>query len=233
VSRILNIETSTNICSVSISENGNLTSYAETDESDSHSRLLTILIDKNLNESGIKIQEIDAVAVSKGPGSYTGLRIGISTAKGICFGLSKPLIAIDTLLSLAINISENSDSKKLAGDKKLLYCPMIDARRMEVYSAFYDKNFNKIREIQADIIDLDSYSDILSENIVLFGGTGSHKCKEIINNPNAVFIENIRASARYMSKLSHLSFENREFAETAYFEPFYLKEFIAGKPKKR
>jgi tRNA threonylcarbamoyladenosine biosynthesis protein TsaB len=232
MSLILNIETSSEICSVGLSDNNELLSLKESQEPNSHSRLLTVLIDNIFSEINIKISDLDAVAVSKGPGSYTGLRIGVSVAKGICYSLNKPLIAIDTLQSLAINIFENSQYYLKAGNpENILICPLIDARRMEVYTGLYDIKFKIKKKVSADIIDTESFKDILSGNIVLFGGTGAEKCKKILSHSNAIFIDNINASAKYISKLSYLSFENEEFENTAYFEPFYLKEFIAGKPK--
>lgn len=234
MSLIINIETSTNICSVAISQNDKLLSLKETDENNAHSKLLAVLINKALSETNYNISDIDAVAVSQGPGSYTGLRIGVSTAKGICYALNKPLIAIDTLQILAINIFENSKvaNNSIDINDKLLICSMIDARRMEVYSGLYNRDFDTIKQISADIITNESYSDILSEHIVLIGGSGAEKCKDILNHKNAYYINNVYSSAKYMLKLSSLAFKNKVFVDTAYFEPFYLKQFIAGTPKK-
>jgi len=231
---ILNIETSSDICSVSLSKGGNSISIKESKENNSHSKLLTILIEEILFENNFKINDVDTIAVSEGPGSYTGLRIGVSTAKGICYALNKPLIAVNTLQSLAINIFENSHLKQLPKNEKknILICPMIDARRMEVYTGFFDINYKIKNEIKADIITSDSYKDILSEHIVLFGGSGSEKCMDLIRNEKAFFIHNISFSAKYMTKISYAAYLKKEFVNTAYFEPFYLKEFVAGVPKR-
>jgi tRNA threonylcarbamoyladenosine biosynthesis protein TsaB len=230
---ILNIETSSDVCSAGLSENGKIVSLKETDEPNSHSRLLTILINDIFTENNINISSIDAVAVSKGPGSYTGLRIGVSVAKGICYALDKPLIAVDTLKCLAINIYENYLLKSSVEIDKndLLICPLVDARRMEVYTALYNLNLEVHKGVSAVIINSDSFKDVLSKKHILFGGTGAEKCKKIIYHPNAIFVDNIYASANYMTSLSYISFNFKHYENTAYFEPFYLKEFIAGKPK--
>jgi tRNA threonylcarbamoyladenosine biosynthesis protein TsaB len=231
---ILNIETSSEICSASLSKNGGLLCLKENYEENSHSKLLTILINSIFSEMKLTISDIDAVAVSKGPGSYTGLRIGVSVSKGICYAINKPLIAVDTLKIIASSIFQNIQNNIFLKNEKdnILICPLIDARRMEVYSAIYDVNLNIIKDVAADIIDSESFNKLLNCHIIIFGGTGAEKCKNIINHSNAIFVDNIKASASYMAGLSQLSFENKNFENTAYFEPMYLKEFIAGKPKK-
>ena len=223
---ILSIETSTNVCSVAVSRGEECLFSISNDEGMNHAALLSLYIDKAIETSGIKYKDLDAVAVSGGPGSYTGLRIGVSTAKGICYALDIPLISINTLEILtiaAINQQYN---------EKALYCPMIDARRMEEYSAFYRSDRNLFREVSADIITTESYLDILEENTVYFFGNGSDKCKEVITHPNAIFIDNLTPLAENMIKPALEKYESSKFEDTAYFEPFYLKEFQATTPKK-
>ena len=226
---IINIDTSTEVCSVSLSKDGNLIGIKENKDGLKHAQLVTLYIQDLLKEANIEIKNLDAIAVSKGPGSYTGLRIGVSTAKGICYGAQLPLIAIETLQTLtegAINSIEQPI-------KDAWFCPMIDARRMEVYNAFYNINNNKTVEIAATIIDDESFKDILDERTVYFFGNGSEKCKETIKHPNAIFIDNISNSALNMITLAHKAFNNQSFEDIAYFEPFYLKDFVATTPKKK
>jgi tRNA threonylcarbamoyladenosine biosynthesis protein TsaB len=169
--------------------------------------------------------------VSKGPGSYTGLRIGVSTAKGLCYSLDKPLISVNTLQAMAWGMS-TLYSQTPDCVKDILFCPMIDARRMEVYVAFYNQNNEEIRATSADIIDEYSYTDILAKQQVIFGGNGSDKCRDILDSyPHASFLNNFQPSAKYMISLAEDRFKKSEFEHTAYFEPFYLKDFVAGKPK--
>ena len=229
---ILNIETSTTVCSVILAENGNIISKKETDEKNSHSSLLTVFIEEMFKELEINLSDIDAVAVSKGPGSYTGLRIGVSTAKGIAYGINKKLISVSTLQSMAWGMKQYLLKNKIEFNENTLFCPMIDARRMEVYTAFYDTNINMIKEISAEIIDENSFNNLLINNKVYFFGDGANKCKTSITNNNAIFIENIFPSAEYMINFSEKYFQNNKFEDIAYFEPFYLKDFIATVPKK-
>lgn len=226
---IINIDTSTEVCSVSLSKDGKLIDLKENKDGLKHAQLVTIYIQDLLKEANIDIQNLDAVAVSKGPGSYTGLRIGVSTAKGVCYGANIPLIAIETLQTLtegAINAIDEPINDAW-------FCPMIDARRMEVYNAFYDINNNKTIEIAATIIEEDSFKKILDERKVYFFGNGSEKCKDTIKHPNAIFINNISNSALNMITLAHKAFNNQSFEDVAYFEPFYLKDFVATTPKKK
>lgn len=227
---ILNIETSTNVCSVSIGLNGKTIALKQTFEANSHSKILTVFIQDILKENNIDIKKLDAVAVSKGPGSYTGLRIGVSAAKGIVYGLNIPLISINTLKLLAFQFIEKMPEIKLA-DNTLL-APMIDARRMEVYTALFDLDLEMKSKISADIIDKESYKEILTENKVYFFGDGALKCNNTIINNNAYFVDDIFPSAESMSIFSERKFTNKIFEDTAYFEPFYLKDFIASIPKK-
>lgn len=227
---ILNLETATTVCSVSLGKDGQLLAFKEHNGDYSHSENLTLFIEDVLQQAHVKLADIDAIAVSKGPGSYTGLRIGVSTAKGLCYSLNKPLIAINTLQHLSLSVSKNPKSKILSPNSFL--CPMIDARRMEVYCAIYDASNKEIKATAAEIIDENSFSDLLEKNQVLFFGDGAEKCKSILSqNKNAIFIDNIFPSATNMIALSEQAFTNKQFEDVAYFEPFYLKDFIAGKKK--
>ncbi|MBN1252389.1 MAG: tRNA (adenosine(37)-N6)-threonylcarbamoyltransferase complex dimerization subunit type 1 TsaB, partial [Bacteroidales bacterium] len=208
---------------------GKLISKKENIDGKTHASLLTVFIEGIFKESEYQISDLDAIAVSKGPGSYTGLRIGVSAAKGIAYAAEIPLISVSTLQALAFEISKKYSR---ADNEKTLFCPMIDARRMEVYSAFYNSDNEIIKEITADIIDEDSYKEFLSGNKLLFFGNGAEKCKNTITSEKAEFIENIICSAENMVELSEKAFQNSEFEDVAYFEPFYLKNFIATIPRK-
>jgi tRNA threonylcarbamoyladenosine biosynthesis protein TsaB len=231
---ILNIETSTEVCSVSLAENGNCVHKKESAEGMNHSRLLTVFIDELFAESNISMKKLDAVAVSKGPGSYTGLRIGVSVAKGLCYGLGIPLISVNSLESLgvyaAMNYTQFSEVKPESGP---LFCPMIDARRMEVYTALYNSNGEEIKPISAEIIAGDFLQRELEKHPVLFFGNGAAKCKNLLTNPNAVFAGPVATSAIFMQQLSDKKFQLQQFEDVAYFEPFYLKNFVATIPKNK
>lgn len=227
---ILNLETATTVCSVSLGKEGKLLALKELQGDYSHAENLTIFIEEVLKEAGITLSQIDAVAISKGPGSYTGLRIGVSTAKGLCYALNKPLIAIDTLQHLSLNLSVSIVKKA----EDIVLCPMIDARRMEVYCALYNISNDCIKPTWAEIIDEYSFADLFSNlsNRIYFFGDGSTKCKEVLSlKKNALFIENVFPSAKNMIPLSEKAFLNNQFEDIAYFEPFYLKDFVAGKKK--
>ena len=224
---ILNIDTSTSVCSVALAQDGQVKAQKESNEGLNHSVLLGTYIDEVLKEAGISPHELDAVAVSMGPGSYTGLRIGISMAKGLCFGTGKPLIAVPTLQSLAQAVSSRLN------DRTAWYCPMIDARRMEVYTAFFDADNQVMVDTKAEIIDKDSFADILSARKVYFFGNGSDKVKDTLTSPTANFIEGVETSASYMVPVSERQFAAKAFEDVAYFEPFYLKDFIATVAKKK
>ena len=218
---ILNIETSTKACSVALHKNGELiVSREDVTTNFSHSEKLLKFISKLFSDAKLSLSDLDAIAVSMGPGSYTGLRIGVSTAKGLCYGLDIPLISISTLKAMSFGMA-----LEIKAD---LYCPMIDARRMEVYSAFFDINNTEVRKIQADIIDENSYKKELDKKVVFFGD-GSEKIKEKIKHENAMFISNIHPSAKNMGLLSYQKFNKSLFEDLAYFEPFYLKDFVAGR----
>ncbi len=224
MSIILNIETSTKNCSVSIANKGEILAIKELNNGNySHAEVLHPFIVDALKEVNLSSDKIDAVAVSKGPGSYTGLRIGVSAAKGLCFAYSKPLISIDTLTSLSHSISI----------EKGFIVPMLDARRMEVYSTILDKNYKAIREIKAEIINENSFSEYLNISKVYFLGDGSAKCKEIIKHKNAVFIDDKFPSAKEMAKLSYEKHKKNDIENVAYFEPFYLKDFVVIPQKKK
>lgn len=230
MSLILHLETATHVCSVALAENGNLVALREMSDEKSHATQLTVFVEEIFKEKTLKASDLSAIAVSKGPGSYTGLRIGVSAAKGIAYGAETPLIAISTLQSMAAGIRHEIPDN-IAGQNTWL-CPMIDARRMEVYSAFYDMQNRQKRSISADIIDKNSYKDILDHHKVIFFGNGAEKCKQTLTHPNAFFIDEITPSAQDMIEIAHKAFTEKRFENVAYFEPFYLKDFIATVPKK-
>ena len=220
---ILNIETATPVCSIALSRDEVLLAHKTSVEHNVHSEKLTVFVENIMKECGCDFNMLDAVAVSEGPGSYTGLRIGASVAKGLCYGLGKPLIAIKTLQAMAYGMRVHCP------DESALYCPMIDARRMEVYTALYDFNGNEIEVTTAKVIDNLSFKEILSQRKVIFAGDGMEKCKEVINAPNALFLTQFCHSAEWMIPLAEAKWNAQQFADVAYFEPFYLKEFQAGK----
>ncbi len=227
MSCILNIETSTSVCSVSVSEDGLSVFSKEDHTGPSHAVSLGVFVDEALSFTDSHAMPLDAVAVSCGPGSYTGLRIGVSMAKGVCYGRNLPLIGIPTLEVLCVPVLLYHDLPEDA-----LLCPMVDARRMEVYAAVYDRALNIQREIAADIVDENSYLNFLERRPVYFFGDGALKCRDKITHPNARFIENIQPLARMMFPLAEKAIAKQEYKDVAYFEPFYLKEFVASKPKK-
>jgi len=229
---ILNIETATSVCSVSLAKDGRRVSSKESGEERSHSEQLTVMIKELLSGQNMKATDLDAVAVSSGPGSYTGLRIGVSAAKGICYAAGIPLLSVNTLKLMAKGILKHPDIQTQA-DHDILLCPMIDARRMEVYSALFDMKNELKREVVAEIITENSYTDILKEKKIAFFGDGSEKCRDIIKNINAVFISGYYPSADDMIPLSHEAWKQKKYEDIAYFEPFYLKDFIPTVPKKR
>ncbi|MBT3742710.1 MULTISPECIES: tRNA (adenosine(37)-N6)-threonylcarbamoyltransferase complex dimerization subunit type 1 TsaB [unclassified Polaribacter] len=224
MSIILNIETTTKNCSVSIAEKGEILAIKELNNGNySHAEVLHPFILDVLKEANLTSNRIDAVAVSKGPGSYTGLRIGVSAAKGLCFALDKPLISIDTLTSLSFSITIEEG----------IIVPMLDARRLEVYASVFNEKHQKIREIKAEIIDENSFCEYLERSKVYFLGDGSQKCKEIITHKNAIFIDAKFPSAQEMAKLSYEKYKISDIENVAYFEPFYLKDFIVIPEKKK
>ncbi|MFC2098541.1 tRNA (adenosine(37)-N6)-threonylcarbamoyltransferase complex dimerization subunit type 1 TsaB [Bacteroidota bacterium] len=231
---ILNLDTSTQICSVAIASEGKLLGTRESHEDKSHSRQLSIFIQDLLTEHSINTSGLDAIAVSKGPGSYTGLRIGVSTAKGIAYGSNIPLIGIGTLEVLVSGALQNQEINNiLEKQRSTVLCPMIDARRMEVYTALYDSSGNIIGEVTARIIEETTYLEILENKKIIFFGNGAAKCRSKINHSNAVFIDDIETSAVNMVPLAEKLWEQNKFEDIAYFEPFYLKDFIATIPKNK
>lgn len=220
---ILNIETTTKNCSVSLSNNGSVIGVKELNDGKySHAEKLHVFMQEVLESANYSFADLEAIAVSKGPGSYTGLRIGVSAAKGLCFALDIPLISVNTLESLA----------KQATVENGFIVPMLDARRLEVYSAIFDVKFNEVREIQAQVLDENSFSEYLNQTQVYFIGDGVPKTKDLLKHSNAVFIENKLPSANEMASLSFTKFQNKDFEDVAYFEPFYLKDFRVTTSKK-
>ena len=220
---ILNIETSTTNCSVALAYNGEVIGFKEDNSSEySHAERLHVYIDQVLKTTQISIDQLEAIAISKGPGSYTGLRIGVSAAKGLCFALNIPLISVPTLEALAHQV-ENPKGTIVA---------MLDARRMEVYSAIYDAQHNETRPTEAEVLTSESYLELLELTAVYFIGNGVPKTKDLISHKNAQFIENKLPSAKQMCALSYDKFKTDAFEDVAYFEPFYLKDFIAIPSKK-
>lgn len=227
MSCILHIETSTSACSVAVSEDGQVVFKKEDLNGPSHAVSLGVFVDEALSFADSHAMPLDAVAVSCGPGSYTGLRIGVSMAKGICYGRGLKLIGLPTLKVQCVPVLLYHD--ELPEDA--LLCPMIDARRMEVYAAIYDRDLKTVRDISADIVDENSYREFLDRHPVYFFGDGAAKCKEKITHPNAHFIDGIRPLASMMFPLAEKAIAEGKYEDVAYFEPFYLKEFVAGKPK--
>jgi len=230
---ILCIETATDVCSVALSRDGLLLAFAESDEPKSHAGTVTKFIQQVMNESNLKLSQIDAVSISKGPGSYTGLRIGTATAKGLCYALNKPLIAINTLQSMTNYLLSLQKHQASNIKRQTLFSPLIDARRMEVYTAVFDDSLNEISETKAEIITENSFAELLNENKIIFFGDGAVKCKQILGtNPNADFAEGFKTSASGMVSLSEKAFAENKLEDIAYFEPFYLKDFVGIKQKR-
>ena len=218
---ILNLETATTNCSVSLGQEGKLIALREENyQGYSHSEKLHVFIDEVMQEAGITMQDLDAVAVSKGPGSYTGLRIGVAAAKGICFALEIPLIATPTLDSLARQLTIQDDG---------FLVPMLDARRMEVYAKVLDTSYETVRETEAEIIEQRSFSEFAEKAPVYLLGNGAKKCATVLEHPNFHFYEDLVPSAKEMTSMSYQRYADKQFEDLAYFEPYYLKEFILGK----
>lgn len=226
---ILCIETATTMCSVALGRDGKVIASKELNSGYTHAENLTLFIEEALTQAKIKFSELDAVAVSKGPGSYTGLRIGVSSAKGLCYALEKPLISMSTLYSM-FTIAQRLQTTN--HQLQTLFCPMLDARRMEVYCAVYDENGKEVRPVAAEIIDENSFAELLNEHRMIFFGDGAEKCKAILDHhDNAFFMDDVFPSARAMVALAEEKFSKKEFEDVAYFEPFYLKDFV-GTTKK-
>lgn len=224
---ILHIETSTDVCSVAVSEDAQVIFQQDDHSGPNHAERLGTMVDEALSFTDSHAIPFDAVAVSCGPGSYTGLRIGVSMAKGVCYGRNLKLIAVPTLELMCVPL--------LLGEKieeGALLCPMLDARRMEVYAALYDRALKPVRDIQADIVDAATYREWLDRQPVYFFGNGAKKCMDVIGHPNARYIDGVEPLAKWMMPLAERRFLQEQFEDVAYFVPFYLKDFVAKMPKK-
>lgn len=226
---ILHIESATTMCSVSLGQHNECLDLIEINDGYSHAENLAPFVDDILKRNQFSLADIDAIAISEGPGSYTGLRIGVSLAKGLCYGADKPLIAISTLQQMCLHPEVQ---KVLASSQDVLLCPMLDARRMEVYTALYTAELETKLAPTNKILDERSYLEYLDSNKVVFFGNGSDKFKEVCEHPNAIFVDNVWPSAQNMIQLSATKYEAEAFEDVAYFEPFYLKEFQGTTPKK-
>ena len=227
MSCILHIETSTNVCSVAVSEDGQCIFSKEDFNGPNHAVVLGSFVDEALSFADSHAIPVDAVAVSSGPGSYTGLRIGVSMAKGICYGHGIKLLSVPTLKLMCVPILLRETIEDAA-----LLCPMLDARRMEVYAAIFDRSLREIRPTQADIVDENTYKVLLDRQPIYFFGNGAEKCKEVIRHPNARFLADIHPLAKWMMPLAERKMMNGEYEDVAYFVPYYLKDFVAKMPKK-
>ena len=224
---ILHIETSSDVCSVAVSEDAQVIFQQDDHSGPNHAERLGTMVDEALSFTDSHAIPFDAVAVSCGPGSYTGLRIGVSMAKGVCYGRNLKLIAVPTLELMCVPL--------LLGEKieeGALLCPMLDARRMEVYAALYDRALKPVRDIQADIVDAATYREWLDRQPVYFFGNGAKKCMDVIGHPNARYIDGVEPLAKWMMPLAERRFLQEQFEDVAYFVPFYLKDFVAKMPKK-
>ena len=227
MSCILHIETSTNVCSVAVSEDGKVIFDKADRTGNNHAEALGSFVDEAMSFADSHAIPLDAVAVSSGPGSYTGLRIGVSMAKGVCYALNLPLLSVPTLELMCVPVLLRNEEIE---DEALL-CPMIDARRMEVYAALYDRALKPVRDIQADVVDADTYRQWLEDRPVYFFGNGAAKCMDTINHPNAHLIEGIEPVAKWMMPLAERKMLNDIHEDVAYFVPYYLKDFVAKQPK--
>ena len=231
---ILHIETSTNACSVAVTEDGRcIFEQVEHGEHGAGAEKLGTMVDEALSFTDNHAIPFDAVAVSCGPGSYTGLRIGVSMAKGICYGRDLKLLAVPTLelLCVPVLLREIIAGSASADSPEPLLCPMLDARRMEVYAALYDRALKPVRPVSADIVDANTYKEYLDQRPIYFFGPGAAKCMDTINHPNAHYIDGMEPLAKWMQPLAEKRFLNGQFEDVAYFVPFYLKDFVAIKPK--
>ncbi|MGN0033172.1 MAG: tRNA (adenosine(37)-N6)-threonylcarbamoyltransferase complex dimerization subunit type 1 TsaB [Candidatus Limimorpha sp.] len=224
---ILCLETATPSCSVALIHEGKVLQCEEDPKGQNHSEKITLFIDSVMKREGVPFRQLDAIAVSMGPGSYTGLRIGVSTAKGLCYALDKPLIAIDTLQAMAFGgkmlYNNDNDSN--------IFIPMIDARRMEVYAEMFDNNLNKVRDTQAIIVDENSFTDLTGSHQLFLFGDGADKLTGLFDNDRKIHVmRDFFCSAKYMNVIAQQKLDNRDFVDVAYFEPFYLKDFVPGKP---
>ena len=233
MANILNIETSTEVCSVTLAKDGETLFQKESSEGLNHSQMLSVFIEDLFKNNNIGFDELDAVAVSKGPGSYTGLRIGVSVAKGLCYGLNIPLISVGSIEAMGYYVALNSTEYISDKQDDMLFCPMIDARRMEVYTALFNLKGEQLLPVTAEIIDENSFAAYLDKHPIMFFGNGAEKCRAKLTHPNALYTGPEKTSARFMQSLSEKKYNKREFENVAYFEPFYLKDFVATIPKNK
>ena len=229
MSLILNIETSTSVCSVALSRGEEVIDSRESKGERSHATQLTTFISETLSDSGVSPGDLDAIAISKGPGSYTGLRIGVATAKGMAYSLKKPLIAIDTMEGMCYGLKQTMPD--LFKENSILFCPMIDARRMEVYMALFRNDLSYELSVRAEIVTVDSFQSILKNQKIVFFGDGMEKCRSTIQHANSIFVQDFYPLARYLAVISNNYFLKNKFEDLAYFEPFYLKDFLATVPR--
>jgi tRNA threonylcarbamoyladenosine biosynthesis protein TsaB len=228
---ILCIESATGVCSVALCDQSGTIAIKESSDERAHSKLLATFVNDILNDAGTRASKLDAVVVSRGPGSYTGLRIGVSLAKGLAYGGGVPLIAVDTLLSMYHTLIEKH-TEYAAVVATTHFCPMIDARRMEVYYSVIGSSGDVVSEAAAAVIDRDSFAALLSRGEVIFFGNGASKCREVLDHPNARFVDGLHPSANGMRIPALEALAEKRFADVAYFEPYYLKDFLATIPKK-
>lgn len=228
---ILCLETATHVCSVALCNQSGVITFRDNEEGRSHASLLTVFIDNILKEQGINTSDLDAVAVSKGPGSFTGLRIGVSAAKGIAYASSIPLIGVDTTLSMFHGFLNSAKSEYDFTDKDL-FIPAIDARRMEIYYSVFNKNGQTIKEVSAEIMNENSMNDLPGESRIFIFGDGAAKCRDVVKRKNIIYSEAFKVSATAMYMPAYESFNQLRFEDVAYFEPFYLKDFLTSKPVK-
>jgi tRNA threonylcarbamoyladenosine biosynthesis protein TsaB len=232
---ILHIETATDICSVALSAGDQLLALVESGAERSHATLLSRYVREAMAQAGRQLGMLNGIAVSKGPGSYTGLRIGVSTAKGLAYALEKPLLSCGTLENLAYAAIDHPEIRELIGKfgDRLLLCSMLDARRMEVYTAFFSPCMSMAGKVTAEIIDPNSFQKLLKNHHICFFGNGATKCQGVITDPNAHFIEGLNPSSRFMITPVLTNYQEGKFEDVAYFEPFYLKDFVATIPRKK
>lgn len=221
---ILALETATTVCSVALARDGMPVAFREINAGFTHAENITVFIEEVCREAGVELKQIDACCVSKGPGSYTGLRIGASTAKGLCYALQTPLIAVDTLQAMAACFLQQHQHAR-----QVLLLPMIDARRMEVYCSLYDENLNELKPAQAVVIDENSFAGLFKDQDVIYFGDGAEKCKPVFEKYQRSAFREVSLTARGMSKLAEEKFSRGEFEDVSLFEPFYLKEVAIGK----
>jgi tRNA threonylcarbamoyladenosine biosynthesis protein TsaB len=233
MSYFLCIDTATSVCSVVLAYNDKILSIKESNDEKAHASNLGVFIKQVMDETAISVDQLDAVAVSKGPGSYTGLRIGVSTAKGLCYGAGIPLISVETLQIMAYGMSThamNIFQNDFKADSAL-YCPMVDARRMEVYTALYNFKNQMVKETTATIVQKSTFRSFLNKEQIVFAGNGAEKCKKLLKHKNALFLDDFSHSASYMINIVQEAYRDKKFEALAYFEPYYLKDFIATSPK--